>query len=216
MKYLRADPRRPTSIHDSQRRVSLLFTREYTIDNLVYEALMDTPQCMLYQCGYAIAASIINLSITSLNALLEIGTDVNAEYDHNIMFSLDIPHYYEPFPTHLEVAIECSEGYDNEVITPLLHAGAKFTLGVLRLMIHYSDGVRHDILDAHINANNHYYSHGDLEDAVECSDIKEVARLLDQGAIMCLGVFECMVKGECSQEITDLILKHINQRQIKG
>ena len=202
MKYLRE-----LQTQQHKRQVSLFFTYDFTIRTLVNAAWGQKCQFLLYPCAHAMAVAVVEHKNESLRTLINMGTDVNENFDKDISYLPDYSHSR----AHLEVAARYNFA---DVVLVLLKAGVVVTLNILGLML--NDDCTEDttnVILAHINRNNFYDTSENryFETLVYCSIKYKVVKLLHKRVIISLETLLYMIKGECSQEITDLILGYINE-----
>lgn len=192
-----------------ERHLALFYTRDCTIQTTISAVMFDKPQFIVRECVYSLRMGIAYSRTKSVYALINLGTDVNAEGDLCVRRCLP-PH---SDITYIESVMLGWSG-TSTVFPLLLRAGALITFNVLKILIGSSPRVNIYNLSlflAHINRYSTHYTCGGLEDAVKRGDTSDVQELLDSRAVITLEIIRLIVNEECSQEITDLILRHVNK-----
>lgn len=188
---------------DQHRHVFFFYTRDFSIDCSVSATMGDTPQLLMYPCVYSLGIGIAHIHRRSVQTLIDIGTDVNAEGDHILLRNLSLPPYSNswPCPTNLEFALSVGS---YSIIKSLLRAGARITFDILRRMLYQFPPEKTSLILEEINAGRH-------KRTFPVRDIQGAVRLVELGCFISEDVVLLIVTSGQS-DVTDKILKLLNKR----
>lgn len=163
--------------------LALFYTPDCTLHTMIRVVMRDTPQFIVRECVFSLRIGVAYRRTKSVCALINIGTDVNAEGDLHVRRCLP-PH---SDMTYIESTL-FGGIHNTTVLTLLLRAGALITFNAIKALIDPpSRTINIDSLSlflAHINQYRSHYTCGELESAIKCSAVLHIQELLASGAVI--------------------------------